>query len=157
MQVTTNAMKHCCVSLWGWVGANGKEGLIQHLNIDMLSDTPIRSSRSVTTRFNKEYCRATVPYSSLWGWGNRIPESITQSVPSMTALATSVISALVGLGLLIMDSSIYVAVMTNLPAMLHLVIIHFCANATYMEFKVHVRCFVWVHAAIMGSTSVYVV
>jgi len=35
------------------------------------------------------------------------PESITQSVPSYTALATSVISALVGRGLLIIDSSIW--------------------------------------------------
>ena len=48
------------------------------------------------------------------------PESITQSVPSSTALATSVASARVGRGFLHIDSSICVAVMTGLPAMLHL-------------------------------------
>jgi hypothetical protein len=53
------------------------------------------------------------------------PESMTASVPSSTALATSVISALVGRGLVIMDSIICVAVITNLPAILAFVIIHF--------------------------------
>lgn len=56
---------------------------------------------------------------------------MTQSTPSYTAFATSVISARVGRGLLIMDSSIWVAQMTNLPAMLALVIIIFCATGTY--------------------------
>ena len=42
------------------------------------------------------------------------PESITQSEPSRTALATSEASALVGLGALIIDSSIWVAVTTGL-------------------------------------------
>ena len=40
---------------------------------------------------------------------------MTQSVPSSTALATSVHSARVGRGFLIMDSSICVAVMTGFP------------------------------------------
>ena len=44
------------------------------------------------------------------------PDSMTQSVPSSTALATSVASARVGRGFLIMLSSIWVAVMTGLPA-----------------------------------------
>lgn len=44
------------------------------------------------------------------------PLSMTQSVPSSTALATSVASARVGLGFLIIDSNICVAVMTGLPA-----------------------------------------
>ena len=43
------------------------------------------------------------------------PESIMADVPSKTALATSVISARVGVGLVIIDSSIWVAVMTILP------------------------------------------
>ena len=43
------------------------------------------------------------------------PESITAEVPSYTALATSVISARVGRGLVIMLSSIWVAVITCLP------------------------------------------
>ena len=44
------------------------------------------------------------------------PDSMTQSVPSRTALATSVASARVGRGFLTMLSSIWVAVMTGLPA-----------------------------------------
>ena len=58
------------------------------------------------------------------------PLSMTASTPSYTAFATSVISALVGRGFEIMDSSICVAQMTNLPAMLHLVTIIFCARGT---------------------------
>merc|ERR1719247_359743 len=48
------------------------------------------------------------------------PESITQSAPSSTALATSDASARVGRGLEVIDSSICVAQMIGLPAMLHL-------------------------------------
>src|SRR5512135_2476972 len=44
------------------------------------------------------------------------PESMMQSVPSRMALATSVDSARVGNRLLVIDSSIWVAVMTGLPA-----------------------------------------
>mmetsp|Transcript_2746 Transcript_2746/g.9993 ORF Transcript_2746/g.9993 Transcript_2746/m.9993 type:complete len:224 (+) Transcript_2746:1330-2001(+) len=55
------------------------------------------------------------------------PLSITQSLPSSTALATSVASALVGLGLLTIDSSICVAVTTGLPARLHFLICICCA------------------------------
>lgn len=44
------------------------------------------------------------------------PLSMTQSVPSSTAFATSVASARVGLGFLIILSNIWVAVMTGLPA-----------------------------------------
>mmetsp|Transcript_19420 Transcript_19420/g.48537 ORF Transcript_19420/g.48537 Transcript_19420/m.48537 type:complete len:366 (-) Transcript_19420:508-1605(-) len=61
------------------------------------------------------------------------PESIVASAPSHTAFATSVISARVGRGFSHMDSSIWVAQITNLPAMLHLVIIIFCASATFSE------------------------
>ena len=43
------------------------------------------------------------------------PESITASVPSNTALATSLTSARVGEGAVIIDSSICVAVMTGVP------------------------------------------
>ena len=43
------------------------------------------------------------------------PESMMAEVPSYTALATSVISARVGRGFVIMLSSIWVAVMTCLP------------------------------------------
>ena len=59
------------------------------------------------------------------------PESITASVPSYTALATSVTSALVGLGLRIMESSIWVAVITILQASLHLRIIFFWMWGTF--------------------------
>jgi len=43
------------------------------------------------------------------------PDNMTQSVPSSTAFATSVASARVGRGFLIMLSNIWVAVMTGLP------------------------------------------
>mmetsp|Transcript_32591 Transcript_32591/g.103862 ORF Transcript_32591/g.103862 Transcript_32591/m.103862 type:complete len:375 (-) Transcript_32591:593-1717(-) len=55
------------------------------------------------------------------------PESMTQSVPSSTALATSVASARVGRGFCTIDSSIWVAVMTNLPAWLQSAIMRFWA------------------------------
>merc|ERR1719353_2406670 len=59
------------------------------------------------------------------------PESITQSAPSSTALATSETSARVGRGLVVIDSSICVAQMIGLPARLHLAIIIFCAMNTF--------------------------
>merc|ERR1712060_799207 len=59
------------------------------------------------------------------------PESMTASVPSSTALATSEHSARVGRGLTIIDSSICVAVMTGLPAMLASRIIIFWARKTF--------------------------
>ena len=59
------------------------------------------------------------------------PESITQSAPSSTALATSLTSARVGRGLDVIDSSICVAQMTGLPARLHFAIIAFCARKTF--------------------------
>lgn len=55
---------------------------------------------------------------------------MTQSAPSVTALPTSLISALVGLGFLIIDSSICVAQITGFPAMLHMAIIFFWAANT---------------------------
>merc|ERR1719221_1129144 len=59
------------------------------------------------------------------------PESMTASVPSRTALATSEHSARVGRGLTIIDSSICVAVMTGLPEMLASRIIIFWARKTF--------------------------
>ena len=53
------------------------------------------------------------------------PESMTQSVPSRMALATSVASARVGRRLVIIDSSIWVAVMTGFPKRLARWIIRF--------------------------------
>ena len=47
------------------------------------------------------------------------PDSIIAVVMSYTAFATSLTSALVGLGLLVIDSSICVAVTTGLPAFIH--------------------------------------
>ncbi|MNS28087.1 hypothetical protein D3C72_600530 [compost metagenome] len=57
-------------------------------------------------------------------------ESITASVPSSTALATSEASARLGRGLWIIESSIWVAVMTGLPAALQAAIMAFCAIGT---------------------------
>mmetsp|Transcript_1406 Transcript_1406/g.4254 ORF Transcript_1406/g.4254 Transcript_1406/m.4254 type:complete len:305 (+) Transcript_1406:1338-2252(+) len=61
------------------------------------------------------------------------PDSITQSAPSSTALATSDASARVGRGLLVIDSSICVAQMQGLPATLHFAIIIFCARNTFSD------------------------
>ena len=57
--------------------------------------------------------------STVWiGWSPTLvsPESITASAPSSTALATSLASARVGAGLVIIDSSIWVATMTGLAS-----------------------------------------
>ena len=58
------------------------------------------------------------------------PESMTQEVPSNTALATSDTSARVGRGLRIMESSIWVAVMTGRPARVPALIIFFWRMGT---------------------------
>ena len=58
------------------------------------------------------------------------PESITASVPSRIALATSEASARVGRGFSIMLSSICVAVITTLPAAFAAAMIRFCAIGT---------------------------
>ncbi len=52
------------------------------------------------------------------------------SLPSSTALATSLASARVGRGLRIMESSIWVAVITGLAATMHLLIRIFCTLGT---------------------------
>mmetsp|Transcript_31571 Transcript_31571/g.91810 ORF Transcript_31571/g.91810 Transcript_31571/m.91810 type:complete len:219 (+) Transcript_31571:652-1308(+) len=59
------------------------------------------------------------------------PESMTASVPSRTAFATSETSARVGRGFPVMDSSICVAVITGLPTMLQREIIIFWAMKTW--------------------------
>mmetsp|Transcript_27326 Transcript_27326/g.81559 ORF Transcript_27326/g.81559 Transcript_27326/m.81559 type:complete len:236 (-) Transcript_27326:336-1043(-) len=59
------------------------------------------------------------------------PESITASVPSSTAFATSEHSARVGRGFEIIDSSICVATTQGLPAARHLAIIIFCSRKTF--------------------------
>jgi hypothetical protein len=56
-------------------------------------------------------------------------ESMTASVPSKTALATSVASARVGRRLVVMDSNIWVAVITGFPARLARAIRFFCVSA----------------------------
>ena len=58
------------------------------------------------------------------------PESISASVPSSTAFATSATSARVGSRERNIDSSIWVAVMTGLPSSLLLAMIFFCQNGT---------------------------
>ena len=56
------------------------------------------------------------------------PDSITASVPSKIALATSVASARVGRGLRIIESSICVAVMTGFRCSWHAAMMRFCAS-----------------------------
>ena len=58
------------------------------------------------------------------------PESMTASVPSRIALATSEASARVGRGFSIMLSSIWVAVITTLPAALAIAMIRFWTIGT---------------------------
>ncbi len=58
------------------------------------------------------------------------PESMTQSVPSSMAFATSEASARVGWGLSIMLSSIWVAVITGFSALLQAVMILFWSRGT---------------------------
>ncbi|MMZ62433.1 hypothetical protein D1872_246410 [compost metagenome] len=58
------------------------------------------------------------------------PDSMIASVPSKMALATSLASARVGLGLRCIESSICVAVITGLPTRLHFSIMRFCTNGT---------------------------
>ena len=58
------------------------------------------------------------------------PDSITASAPSNTAPATSEASALVGVGLVIIDSSIWVATTTGLPTIRHSATIRFCQPGT---------------------------
>ena len=55
---------------------------------------------------------------------------MTADVPSITALATSVASARVGSGAWIIDSSICVAVITNLPSWVARRIVSFCISGT---------------------------
>ena len=55
---------------------------------------------------------------------------MTADVPSITALATSVASARVGSGAWIIDSSICVAVITNLPSCVARRIVSFCISGT---------------------------
>ena len=57
-------------------------------------------------------------------------DSITASVPSRMALATSLTSARVGRGQLTIESSIWVAVITGMPRPLHLRISSFWSNGT---------------------------
>ena len=57
-------------------------------------------------------------------------ESMTQSTPSITAVATSDASARVGIGLSIIDSSIWVATTTGLPTRRQMRVMSFCAPGT---------------------------
>ena len=59
------------------------------------------------------------------------PDSITASVPSSTALATSEASARVGRELVIIDSSIWVATMTGLPRSRATWMARFCTSGTF--------------------------
>ena len=59
------------------------------------------------------------------------PDSISASVPSSTAFATSDASARLGRGCTIIDSSIWVAVMTILPCALVRLISRFCTSGTF--------------------------
>ncbi len=75
--------------------------------------------------------RAIVATTSTASWPIAVsPESITASVPSNTALATSLTSARVGAGAAIIDSSICVAVMTGVPTLTQWRMMCFCRCGT---------------------------
>ena len=75
--------------------------------------------------------RAIVSTTSSGSWPMAVSaESMTASVPSNTALATSLTSARVGAGAVIMLSSIWVAVMTGTPASTQARMICFCRWGT---------------------------
>ena len=59
-----------------------------------------------------------------------LPDSISASVPSSTAFATSETSARVGREAVIIESNIWVATMTGLPARRQLLIACFCSSGT---------------------------
>ena len=65
------------------------------------------------------------------------PESITASAPSRTALATSEASARVGAGLLIIDSSIWVATITGLALRRAFSMTRFWRNGHVLERALH--------------------
>ena len=70
--------------------------------------------------------------STSTGWRPMVvsAESITASVPSHTALATSVASARVGVSSVTIDSSIWVAVMTGIPRWFARWMMRFCSIGT---------------------------
>ena len=84
------------------------------------------SSGSVSTSTRLIIC--TAPTGS---WPTAVSsDSITASVPSSTALATSVTSARVGSGLVTIDTSICVAVITGQPARFAARMTRFCVAGT---------------------------
>ena len=102
-----------------------------------------RASRSVTTSTasrppsRRRFCSAERTISSITSTARMgylpaavSPDSMTASEPSKTAFATSLASARVGRGLSIIDSSIWVAVMTGLEASRHARIRRFCTIGT---------------------------
>ena len=84
------------------------------------------SSGSVST--SRRFIICTAPAGS---WPTAVSsDSITASVPSSTAFATSVTSARVGSGLVTIDTSICVAVITGRPARLAARMMRFCVAGT---------------------------
>src|SRR5207249_5167232 len=76
-------------------------------NMDGVDDSAARAIRSIIVTASTGYSPTAVS-----------ADSITASVPSRIAFATSEVSARVGRGLCTMDSSIWVAMITGIPAAL---------------------------------------
>ena len=88
----------------------------------------VRQPSSSSTR---RTMRAMMVTASIGYWPAAVSaDSITASAPSKMAVATSVASARVGVGALIMLSSICVATMTGLPQRCAVLMIRFCASGT---------------------------
>lgn len=91
----------------------------QAVSLELIQISKLQSSNSTPNfkfDFKTQIIKPTLTASTGKEPAAVSPLSMTQSVPSSTALATSVASARVGRGFLIILSSICVAVMTGLPA-----------------------------------------
>ena len=94
---------------------------------------PVKSASSSTNSADsaaKQICAISITVSSGYLPAAVSALSITASVPSSTALATSLTSARVGTGLVIMLSIIWVAVITTLSISRAILIMRFCKAGT---------------------------
>ena len=115
---------------------NYQSSRVSLLNFNTILQRKLRACTSSATTFNDYLNNLNRNHPPL----AVSPLNMTQSAPSKTALATSLASARVGLGLETMDSSIWVAQMTGLPFKLHFADSIFCAmNTCVVDLKVSLQ------------------
>ena len=101
MLARTHAYTHCILH-----GTHSRHLPYSHHH--SVAVTSILSKCTLNTHYTKHVCHSTPPPCPSQHTPFAVsPDSMTQSVPSRTALATSEVSARVGRGLLIMLSSIW--------------------------------------------------